>query len=43
MDPQAKLAAAQALLGIALLAFLPLLLATLLKPLRDTSATTRRR
>lgn len=43
MDPQAKLAAAQALLGITLLAFLPLLLATLLKPLRAPSTTTRRR
>jgi hypothetical protein len=35
MDPQAKLAAAQALLGITLLSFLPLLLVTLLAPLRN--------
>lgn len=37
MDPHATLAAAQALLGITLLSFLPLLLATLLHPLRDRS------
>ena len=36
MDPQAKLAAAQALLGIVLLSFLPLTLLTLLRPLRNT-------
>jgi hypothetical protein len=42
MDPQAKLAAAQALLGITLLAFLPILLATLLKPLRNSAPTRRR-
>lgn len=41
MDPHAKLAAAQALLGITLLAFLPILLVTLLNPLRHS--TTRRR
>jgi len=35
MDPQAKLAAAQALLGIVLLSFVPVVLLTLLAPLRD--------
>jgi hypothetical protein len=42
MDPQAALAAAQALLGITLLAFVPLGLATLLVPLREVRAGTRR-
>jgi len=42
MDPQAKLAAAQALLGITLLAFVPLVLATLMKPLRAARQSTRR-
>lgn len=40
MTPHATLAAAQALLGISLLAFLPLVLVTLLRPLR---APARRR
>jgi hypothetical protein len=35
MPPHATLAAAQALLGITLLAFVPLVLATLMRPLRD--------
>lgn len=36
MTPHATLAAAQALLGITLLAFVPLVLLTLLRPLRET-------
>lgn len=36
MTPHATLATAQALLGITLLAFLPLVLATLLRPSRDS-------
>ena len=35
MTPHPTLAAAQALLGITLLAFLPLVLVTLLRPLRE--------
>jgi len=42
MDPQARIAAAQALLGIMVLAFVPLVLATLLKPIRDARQSTRR-
>jgi len=37
MTPHATLAAAQALVGISILAFLPLVLVTLLRPLRDRS------
>jgi hypothetical protein len=35
MEPHTTLAAAQTLLGITLLAFLPLVVATLVRPLRD--------
>jgi len=35
MDPHATLGAARALLGIVLLSFVPLVLATLLRPLRE--------
>lgn len=35
MTPHATLAAAQVLLGITILAFVPLVLATLVRPLRD--------
>jgi hypothetical protein len=43
MDPQAKLALAQALLGITLLAFVPVVLLTLLVPLRNARDAARRR
>ena len=42
MDPHANLAAAHVLLGITLLAFLPLFLLTLLRPLRPASIVRRR-
>lgn len=35
MDPHATLAAAKVLLGITLLSFVPLVLATLLRPVRE--------
>jgi hypothetical protein len=37
MEPHATLAAAQALLGIVVLSFVPLVLATLLRPVRERS------
>jgi len=43
MDPQAKLAMAQALLGITLLSFLPVVLVTLLAPLRNARDAGKRR
>lgn len=42
MDPQAKLAAAQVLLGITLLSFVPLVVLTLLAPLREVRSGRRR-
>ena len=36
MTPHATVAAAQAMLGITILAFVPLVLLTLLRPLRET-------
>ena len=43
MDPHAKRAAAQALLGITLLLFVPLIAVSLLVPLRNARNGSRRR
>lgn len=43
MDPQAQLAGAQALLGIMLLSFVPVVLLTLLTPLRNALDAAKRR
>jgi len=43
MDPHTRLAAAQALLGITLLLFVPVVLMTVLAPLRSSSGNAGRR